>query len=133
MNRIRLASLAAAALLLSGCYTAPVRPPALDGARSAVDAARANPQVATYAPAELQEAVAAYQRAEALLRSDGDMDQVRHLSYLAMQRATIAQEVLGRPASAQTLEALAKGLEGKEPSGRMVASLVLSSPDFQRR
>ena len=47
--------------------------------------------------------------------------------------ATIAQEVLGRPASAQTLEALAKGLEGKEPSGRMVASLVLSSPDFQRR
>jgi len=47
--------------------------------------------------------------------------------------ATIAQEVLGRPASAQTLEALAKGLEGKEPSSRMVASLVLSSPDFQRR
>jgi uncharacterized protein (DUF1800 family) len=47
--------------------------------------------------------------------------------------AAIAREVLGRDASAQTLEALAKGLEGKEPTARMVASLVLSSPDFQRR
>jgi len=47
--------------------------------------------------------------------------------------AAIAREVLGRPASDQTLEALAKGLEGKQPTARMVASLVLSSPDFQRR
>ena len=47
--------------------------------------------------------------------------------------AAIAREVLGRTASDQTLEALAKGLEGKEPTARMVASLVLSSPDFQRR
>jgi uncharacterized protein (DUF1800 family) len=45
----------------------------------------------------------------------------------------IAREVLSRPASDQTLEALAKGLEGKTPTARMVASLVLSSPDFQRR
>jgi uncharacterized protein (DUF1800 family) len=47
--------------------------------------------------------------------------------------AAIAREVLGRPASDQTLEALAKGLEGKGPTARMVASLILSSPDFQRR
>jgi uncharacterized protein (DUF1800 family) len=47
--------------------------------------------------------------------------------------AAIAREVLGRPASEQTLEALTKGLDGKEPTARMVASLVLSSPDFQRR
>jgi hypothetical protein len=47
--------------------------------------------------------------------------------------AGIALELLGRPASDQTLEALAKGLEGKQPSARMMASLVLSSPDFQRR
>jgi uncharacterized protein (DUF1800 family) len=47
--------------------------------------------------------------------------------------AAIARELLGRPASDQTLEALAKGLEGKQPMARMVASLVLSSPDFQRR
>jgi hypothetical protein len=47
--------------------------------------------------------------------------------------AAIALQVLGRPASEQTLETLAKGLEGKEPTARMVASLILSSPDFQRR
>ena len=47
--------------------------------------------------------------------------------------AAIAREVLGRDASGQTLEVLAKGLEGKEPTARVVASLVLSSPDFQRR
>jgi uncharacterized protein (DUF1800 family) len=47
--------------------------------------------------------------------------------------AGIAREVLGRPASEQTLDALARGLEGKESTSRMVASLVLSSPDFQRR
>ena len=47
--------------------------------------------------------------------------------------ADLAREVLGRPASEQTLETLAKGLEGKQPTARMVASLVLSSPDFQRR
>jgi len=47
--------------------------------------------------------------------------------------ADIAREVLGRPASEQTATALARGLEGKESTARMVASLVLSSPDFQRR
>jgi uncharacterized protein (DUF1800 family) len=47
--------------------------------------------------------------------------------------AGIARELLGRSASDQTLEALTKGLEGKQPTARMVASLVLSSPDFQRR
>jgi hypothetical protein len=41
--------------------------------------------------------------------------------------------VLGRAASGQTLEALTQGLQGKEPTARMVASLVLGSPDFQRR
>ncbi len=47
--------------------------------------------------------------------------------------AAIALEVLGRPASSQTAEALSRGVEGKEPTARMLASLVLSSPDFQRR
>jgi uncharacterized protein (DUF1800 family) len=47
--------------------------------------------------------------------------------------AAIAREILGRPASDQTVEALMKGLDGKEPTARMVASLIISSPDFQRR
>jgi uncharacterized protein (DUF1800 family) len=47
--------------------------------------------------------------------------------------AGIAHELLGRDVSPQTQEAIAKGLEGQTPSPRMIASLMLSSPDFQRR
>ncbi|HLK64686.1 MAG TPA: DUF1800 domain-containing protein [Bryobacteraceae bacterium] len=47
--------------------------------------------------------------------------------------AAIARQLLGHDASVQTREALEKGLEGKEPSSRLVAGLVISSPDFQRR
>ena len=45
----------------------------------------------------------------------------------------IAQVVLGREASAQTLEVLEKDLQGKETTPRALLGLVLSSPDFQRR
>jgi len=71
----------------------------------------------------------AFQRLGALR---AELETLRH-RYEGLDTAAIAREVLGRDASAQTLEALAKGLEGKEPTARMVASLVLSSPDFQRR
>jgi uncharacterized protein (DUF1800 family) len=47
--------------------------------------------------------------------------------------AAIARELLGRDASPATREAMEKGLEGETPSVRLIASLVLSSPDFQRR
>jgi uncharacterized protein (DUF1800 family) len=45
----------------------------------------------------------------------------------------IARELLGHEASAQTQAALEKGLEGKEQTPLFIASLVLGSPDFQRR
>ena len=50
-----------------------------------------------------------------------------------MDHASIAKALLGHEASKQTLEALATGLEGKNYSPAVVASLVLSSPDFERR
>ena len=50
-----------------------------------------------------------------------------------MDHASIAKALLGHEASPQTLEALAAGLEGKNPSPAVVASLVLGSPDFERR
>lgn len=46
--------------------------------------------------------------------------------------ATVAQELLLREPALQTREALDKRL-GQEATGRFVAGLVLSSPDFQRR
>jgi uncharacterized protein (DUF1800 family) len=45
----------------------------------------------------------------------------------------IARELLGHDASGQTQAALEKGLEGKEQTPLFIASLVLGSPDFQRR
>jgi uncharacterized protein (DUF1800 family) len=47
--------------------------------------------------------------------------------------AEIAKALLGRDASPQTMEAIVTGLEGKNPSPAVVASLVLGSPDFERR
>jgi hypothetical protein len=50
-----------------------------------------------------------------------------------MDNAAIARALLGREASKQTLDAIGTGLEGKDPSPAVVASLVLGSPDFERR
>jgi hypothetical protein len=47
--------------------------------------------------------------------------------------AAVAHALLGRDPSAQTLDAIEKGVEGKERSPRVLAGLVMSSPDFQRR
>jgi uncharacterized protein (DUF1800 family) len=50
-----------------------------------------------------------------------------------MDNAAIARALLGREASKQTLDAIAAGLEGKDSSPAVTASLVLGSPDFERR
>jgi uncharacterized protein (DUF1800 family) len=47
--------------------------------------------------------------------------------------AVLAREILGRDASPETQAAIEKGLEGKEKTPAFIASLVLGSPDFQRR
>jgi uncharacterized protein (DUF1800 family) len=50
-----------------------------------------------------------------------------------MDNASIAKALLGRDASPQTLDAIAAGLQGRNASPAVVASLVLGSPDFERR
>ncbi len=47
--------------------------------------------------------------------------------------AAIARDLLEREPSAQTLDAVEQGLQGKQPSPRLLAGLIISSPDFQRR
>jgi uncharacterized protein (DUF1800 family) len=51
--------------------------------------------------------------------------------FAGKSRAEIARELLGREPSAQTMTAIEKGMEGMD-SG-LIASLVISSPEFQRR
>jgi hypothetical protein len=47
--------------------------------------------------------------------------------------AAISREVLHRDASAQTLAAIELGLRGRQPAPGLIAGLVISSPEFQRR
>lgn len=50
-----------------------------------------------------------------------------------MAPAAIARGLMGRDASAQTIGAIETGLQGKDPEPSLVAALILSSPDFERR
>jgi len=56
-----------------------------------------------------------------------------HPALEAKGPAAVARELLGGDASPQTQEAIDKGLDGKEATPRQLASLLLRSPDFQRR
>ena len=47
--------------------------------------------------------------------------------------AAVATELLGSPPSSATLESIEKGIAGKEVTPSMLATVVLSSPEFQRR
>jgi uncharacterized protein (DUF1800 family) len=55
------------------------------------------------------------------------------MRWQGMDNASIAKALLGREASRQTLDAISTGLEGKNASPAVVASLVLGSPDFERK
>src|SRR5262245_47012197 len=85
-------AVAFAVLAASGCATFPGRDPALDDARLSLDVARHNPQVATYAAAEFNDAAATLRRADDLAASGGSYNDVHQLALLARQRAVAAQD-----------------------------------------
>lgn len=86
-------ALIVAILAASGCASLPERDPALDNARLSLDAARRNPQVVTYAPAELQQASVTLRQADDLAANGGRYDEVHSLAILASQRAAAAQDI----------------------------------------
>lgn len=63
----------------------------LEEARSAVAAARADPEVVAQAPEPLAKAEEALDRAESAFGAGADQDELDHLAYLAEQHAGIAQ------------------------------------------
>jgi len=85
--------LAVAILAASGCATVAERDPALDDARLSLDAARRNPQVAIYAPAEFEQAAATLRQADDLASSGGRYNDVHQLAVLASQRVASAQDL----------------------------------------
>lgn len=79
-------------LALAGCASQPDRVAELDNARAAVQSASGDPQVQRYAEAQLDDAEAALERAEAAWRGGEDLASIRHEAYLATRHAEIAQE-----------------------------------------
>src|SRR5438093_2549380 len=86
------AVLATIGLALGACSTIPERDPAVEEARLALSSAQRDPRIAPLAPLELDQAAQAFRRAEAPWLDRGETRAVRHLAYLARQRAMIAVE-----------------------------------------
>ena len=84
---------AATLLSLAGCETAPKDTPLLAQARQAVNEAEANPNVAKYAPTELDRARKLLVNAEGSAKENGAGNKVAsHYAYLATQVARIAEQ-----------------------------------------
>jgi uncharacterized protein YcfJ len=81
-----------AVLAAAGCASVPERDAVMEDARASVNAARSNPQVASYASAELNQAAATLRQAEDLAARGGRTGEVHQLAMLAGQRAALAQE-----------------------------------------
>ena len=79
----------AAVLALSACATREP-PPELDQARTVVNSAASNPEVARRAPLELKNATDALARADSAWQKDADGPEARHQAYLARQNAATA-------------------------------------------
>lgn len=94
--------LLAAMLLFAGCASAPQPIPGLDAARTAVEAARADPLVAQSAAQELERANQLLSSAESAQSARGgkEREQAAHFAYLAGQTAKIAVQ-RGRAAQAE--------------------------------
>jgi uncharacterized protein YcfJ len=84
--------LAIAVLAAAGCASVPGRDVVMEDARASVNAARSNPRVVAYAPAELNQAVATLRQADDLAAGGGRTSDVDQLAMLAGQRAGLAQE-----------------------------------------
>jgi outer membrane protein OmpA-like peptidoglycan-associated protein len=88
-----IAAVAATVFTFAGCETAPETGGALDQARAAVAAAEADPNVAKYAPTELDRARKLLVNAQGSAEAKGVKDvTTAHYAYLAEQMARIAEQ-----------------------------------------
>jgi outer membrane protein OmpA-like peptidoglycan-associated protein len=93
MNRYIVTALVSAAVFIVGCETAPVTSGAIENARAAVASAESDPNVARYAPTELQRARNLLANAEGNAKAKGIKDPgTAHYAYLATQTSKIAQQ-----------------------------------------
>jgi outer membrane protein OmpA-like peptidoglycan-associated protein len=90
---LMIGTLAAGALAITGCESAPKTSAAVEQARAAVSAASADSNVAKYAPKELERARNLLTNAEGNAKEKGVRDpNTAHYAYLATQLARIAEQ-----------------------------------------
>jgi uncharacterized protein YcfJ len=129
-------AVAVAILAASGCASFPGRDPAMDDARLSLDAARRNPQVATYASIELDQAAASLRQADDLAARGGRSDDVHRLAVVASQRAAAAQEVArvrSEQAALVAQRAAADARVQADLSQRQAAAAQLQAAEAQRQ
>ena len=103
INTTRTLSVATLALLLAACNTMPDRNNALEHARTHLQSAQQDPQLASLAADELKRATESLARADQAYTKGAPIADVDHLSYLADQRVTIAQETASSRAAQATV------------------------------
>ncbi len=126
----------ALAILASGCATFPEHDPALDNARLSLDAARSNPQVATYASVEFNQAAATLRQADDLAATGGRYDDVHQLAVLANQRAAAAQDVARLRSEQAALVAQRTATDARiqaDVTQRQAAVMQLQAAEAQRQ
>ena len=129
-------SLALAVVAASGCASFPGRDPALDDARMSLDAARRNPQVAIYAPVELDQATATLRQADDLAANGGRYDEVHQLALTANQRAAAAQDAARLRSQQAALNAQRTASEARiqaDVTQRQAANAQLQAAEAQRQ
>ncbi|MFM9916503.1 MAG: OmpA family protein [Rhizobacter sp.] len=93
MNTTRTLLTASILLALAACQTTTPQNPDLVAARSTLSQARSNPAVGRSGAVELERAMQAMTAAETAWATDRNVDETRHLAYIARQRAEIALAV----------------------------------------
>jgi outer membrane protein OmpA-like peptidoglycan-associated protein len=111
----RFALLATVVATLAACTSVPVRNSALDQARGRFNSAQVNPQITTLAPDELKRAGESLRVAEQAWTNGDTTATVDHLSYIAAQRVTIAQE----SASSRASQAVTAGAAAERDKMRL--------------
>lgn len=90
--------------LLAACSTLPERIPEVEQARLDVQAADRHPMVERVAGSELIEAKAALDKADAEIRDNGDLQDVKHYAYVASRHAEIAMERIREQEALEQIE-----------------------------
>jgi len=110
--------------------------PVMEDARLSVNAARSNPQVASYAPVELAQAVDALRQADDLAARGGRVGEVHQLATLANQRAAVAQQVARTRSEEMAIMAQRKAAEAQltaDLSRRQADSAQMQAAAAQRQ